>query len=61
MRQLRMAGWSYVEINQTKMTRSERVERLWLVMSVATLWVLRVGGGADFDLVHASHCTVCWG
>jgi hypothetical protein len=29
------------------MTRSERAERLWFVMAVATLWVLSVGGEAD--------------
>lgn len=37
-------GWHW---EQTKMTRPERAERLWLVMAVATLWVLSVGGEAD--------------
>jgi hypothetical protein len=37
-------GWRW---EQTKMTRPERAERLWLIMSVATLWVLSVGGEAD--------------
>jgi hypothetical protein len=37
-------GWRW---EQTKMTRSERAERLWFVMAVATLWVLSVGGEAD--------------
>lgn len=29
---------------QTKMTDPSRVERLWLVMAVALLWLIRVGG-----------------
>ena len=29
------------------MNRPERAERLWLVMAVATLWSLSVGGDAD--------------
>ena len=37
-------GWRW---EQTKMTRPERAERLWLVMAVATLWSLAVGGYAD--------------
>lgn len=37
-------GWRW---EQTKMTRPERAERLWLVMAVATLWALSVGGQAD--------------
>jgi hypothetical protein len=37
-------GWRW---EQTKMTRPERAERLWLVMAVASLWVLSVGGAAD--------------
>jgi hypothetical protein len=37
-------GWRW---EQTKMTRPERAERLWLVMAVATLWVVSVGGAAD--------------
>lgn len=34
-------GWHW---EQTKMTRPERAERLWLVMAVATLWAVSVGG-----------------
>lgn len=37
-------GWHW---EQTRMTDPARAERLWLVMSVATLWVLSVGGEAD--------------
>jgi hypothetical protein len=36
------------------MTRPEQAERLWLVMAVATLWSLAVGGQletADFPLL----------
>jgi len=32
---------------QTKMTDPARVERLWLVMAVALLWLMRVGGQAQ--------------
>jgi hypothetical protein len=37
-------GWRW---DQSKMTEPARAERLWLVMSVATIWVLSVGGEAD--------------
>jgi hypothetical protein len=37
-------GWHW---EQTKMTDPARAERLWLVMAVAKLWVLSVGGEAD--------------
>lgn len=32
---------------QTKMTDPQRVERLWLVMAVALLWLVRLGGQAQ--------------
>jgi hypothetical protein len=32
---------------QTKMAQAERIERHWLVMAVATLWVVSVGGAAE--------------
>ncbi len=41
---VKRGGWHW---EQSKMTRPERAERLWLVMAVATLWVLSVGGEAD--------------
>lgn len=44
-------GWRW---EQTKMSRPERAERLWLVMSVATLWVLSVGGEADLEVSPAT-------
>ena len=37
-------GWHW---EHTKMKRPERAERVWLVMTVAMLWVLSVGGEAD--------------
>jgi len=42
---------------QTKMTQPARLERLWLVMAVALLWLIRVGGEAQQgwqDLPQAS-------
>ena len=44
-------GWRW---EQTKMTRPERAERLWLVMTVAILWVLSVGGEADLQTSPAT-------
>lgn len=41
---LKRGGWRW---EQTKMTCPLRAERVWLVMAVATLWVLAVGGEAD--------------
>lgn len=40
-------GWHW---EQTKMTDPARVERLWLVIAVATLWVVSVGAEADENL-----------
>jgi hypothetical protein len=37
-------GWHW---HQTKMTDPRRAERLWLVMAVATLWTMSVGGEAE--------------
>ncbi len=41
---LKRGGWHW---QKTAMTDPARAERLWLVLSVATLWVLSVGGQAD--------------
>jgi hypothetical protein len=38
----------------TKMTHPERVNRLWLVMAVALLWLIRVGGEVQYDWLHVS-------
>lgn len=40
-------GWHW---EQTKMTDPARAARLWLAMTVATLWVVSVGGEADATL-----------
>ena len=37
-------GWQW---QRTHMTTPERAARLWLVVAVATLWLLSVGGEAD--------------
>jgi len=37
-------GWNW---HHTKMTDPARAERHWLVMAVATLWVVSVGGAVD--------------
>jgi len=44
-------GWRW---EQTKMTHPSRAERLWLVMAVATLWVVSVGGQADATLTAST-------
>jgi hypothetical protein len=38
------AGWQW---QRTHMTQPDRAARLWLVVAVATLWLLSVGGEAD--------------
>jgi len=42
-------GWHH-----TKMTDPQRASRLWLVMAVATLWSLSVGGYAEAELPPSS-------
>jgi len=44
-------GWHW---EQTKMTDPQRATRLWLVIALATLWVVRVGGEADATLPISS-------
>jgi hypothetical protein len=44
-------GWSW---HQTKMTDPSRAARLWLVMAVAKIWVLSVGGYAEADFPPSS-------
>lgn len=41
---LKSGGWQW---QATRMTDPERAERLWLVLAVATCFVLKVGGEAD--------------
>lgn len=47
---LKRGGWHW---HQTAMTDPARAERLWLVLSIATLWVLSVGGQAEYTLCAA--------
>jgi hypothetical protein len=44
-------GWGW---HQTKMVDPERAERLWLAITVATLWAVSVGGEADANLPVSS-------
>ncbi len=48
---IKRGGWQW---HQTKMTDPARAERLWLVIAVATLWVVSVGGEADASLPASS-------
>jgi len=48
---LKRGGWHW---HQTRMTDPDRAARLWLVMAVATLWVLSVGGYAEAELPPSS-------
>jgi hypothetical protein len=48
---VKRGGWAW---HQTKMTDPQRASRLWLVMAVATLWVLSVGGYAEAELPPSS-------
>ena len=41
---LKRGGWQW---QGTRMTDPSRVERLWLALAVATLWLVRVGGEAE--------------
>lgn len=41
---IKSAGWQW---HRTRMTDPQRAARLWLVVAVATLWLLGVGGQAD--------------
>ena len=50
-KRIKRGGWHW---EQTKMTDPARIARLWLVIAVATLWVVRVGGEADATLPASS-------
>lgn len=45
------AGWQW---QKTRMIDAERAERLWLAVSVATLWLVSVGGQAEADIVEST-------
>lgn len=40
-------GWQW---QRTRMADPARAERLWVVLALATLWLLEVGGAADADV-----------
>jgi len=44
---LKRGGWQW---QHTRMTDPARVERFWLVLAVATLWMVSVGGEAEMNL-----------
>jgi len=48
---IKRAGWQW---HKTRMTDPARVERLWLCVAVATLWLLSVGGEADTALAEGT-------
>ena len=47
-RTIKRGGWQW---HQTRMTDPRRAQRLWLAVSVATLWLVSVGGEAE-DNAH---------
>jgi hypothetical protein len=48
---LKRDGWDW---QKTRMTDPHRAARLWLVLAIATLWVVSVGGEADQNLPASS-------
>ena len=48
-------GWNW---HHTKMSDPRRAERHWVVMAVATLWVISVGGEIDASLPESSFATL---
>ena len=48
---LKRGGWGW---HHTKMKDPARAERLWLVLTVATLWTLSVGGSVESQLPASS-------
>jgi len=48
---IKSAGWQW---QSTRMVDPERATRFWLVIAVATLWILSVGGEADANLPASS-------
>ena len=45
-------GW---QLQRTRITTCARLERLWLAMAVATLWVLEVGGESEVQEQQGQH------
>ncbi len=50
-KRIKRGGWHW---EQTKMTDPDRMARLWLVIAVATVWVVQVGGEAEATLPASS-------
>lgn len=55
---IKRAGWQW---HRTRMTDPQRAARLWLVVALATLWLLSVGGYAEQSILLATvpdlaHC-----
>jgi len=48
---IKRGGWSW---HHTRMTDPARAERLWLVIAVATIWVLSLGGYAEVEVAACS-------
>jgi hypothetical protein len=44
---LKRGGWQW---QQTRITDPNRAERFWLILAVATLWMVSVGGEAEMNL-----------
>jgi hypothetical protein len=45
-KRVKSGGW---QLQRTRITTCARLERLWLAMAVATMWVLEVGGSAEVE------------
>ena len=43
---IKSGGWNW---QRTRMTEADRAERLWVVVAVATLWLVEVGGLSEFE------------
>jgi hypothetical protein len=43
---LKSAGWNW---QRTRMTDPDRASRMWAVLAVATVWLVEVGGLAEFE------------
>lgn len=43
---IKSAGWQW---HKSRMTHTDRAERLWVAVAVTTLWLVEVGGLAEFE------------
>lgn len=53
-RTIKRGGWQW---HQTRMTDPGRAQRLWLAVSVATLWLASVGGEAEAN-IDTTECAI---